>query len=89
MTDTVRRAVCPGSYDPVTHGHLDVIARAAAIHDEAVVAVLHNPAKPGPLSAHHRIALAARVVCARAGTGAGAGAAATAPPAAGGDEGAS
>ncbi len=35
-----RIAVCPGSYDPVTNGHLDVIARAAAIFDEVVVAVV-------------------------------------------------
>ena len=39
--------VCPGSYDPVTLGHVDVIRRAAALYDEVVVAVLHNPAKPG------------------------------------------
>src|SRR5437870_2024726 len=34
-------AVCPGSYDPITYGHLDVIARAAAIFDEVVVAVVN------------------------------------------------
>jgi pantetheine-phosphate adenylyltransferase len=39
--------VCPGSYDPVTLGHADVIERAAALYDEVVVAVLHNPAKAG------------------------------------------
>ena len=75
MTDTVRRAVCPGSYDPVTHGHLDVIARAAAIHDEVVVAVLHNPAKAGTFSEHERIAFIERGVAERLGPGAGAGAA--------------
>ena len=75
MTDTVRRAVCPGSYDPVTHGHLDVIARAAAIHDEVVVAVLHNPAKAGTFSVHERIAFTERGVAERLGPGAGAGAA--------------
>jgi len=42
-----RRCVCPGSYDPVTLGHADVIERAAALYDEVVVAVLHNPAKAG------------------------------------------
>ena len=75
MTDTVRRAVCPGSYDPVTHGHLDVIARAAAIHDEVVVAVLHNPAKAGTFSVPERIAFIERGVADRLGPGAGAGAA--------------
>jgi pantetheine-phosphate adenylyltransferase len=35
-------AVCPGSYDPVTNGHLDVIRRAAALYDEVVVAVVNR-----------------------------------------------
>jgi pantetheine-phosphate adenylyltransferase len=39
------RAVCPGSYDPVTNGHLEVIERAAGLFDEVVVAVGHNMAK--------------------------------------------
>jgi len=38
-------AVCPGSFDPITHGHLDVIGRAAALFDEVVVGVGQNPAK--------------------------------------------
>ena len=38
----VRRAICPGSFDPVTFGHLDVITRAAAIFDEVIVAVAVN-----------------------------------------------
>ena len=41
----MRRAVCPGSFDPVTHGHLDVIARAARLFDEVVVAVGVNVSK--------------------------------------------
>jgi pantetheine-phosphate adenylyltransferase len=41
----VRRAVCPGSFDPVTHGHLDVIGRAATLFDEVVVGVGVNPSK--------------------------------------------
>lgn len=57
MSERVRRAVCPGSYDPVTHGHLDVVERAAALHDEVVVAVLHNPAKTGTFTVEERIAL--------------------------------
>jgi pantetheine-phosphate adenylyltransferase len=43
----MRRCVCPGSFDPVTCGHVDVIARAGALFDEVVVAVLGNPAKAG------------------------------------------
>jgi pantetheine-phosphate adenylyltransferase len=46
--------VCPGSYDPVTLGHADVIRRAAALYDEVVVAVLHNPAKHGTFSPDER-----------------------------------
>ena len=49
-----RRCVCPGSYDPVTAGHLDVIRRAAALWDEVVVAVLHNPAKRGVFTPDER-----------------------------------
>ena len=53
----VRRALCPGSYDPVTAGHVDIIRRAAAIYDEVVVAVLHNPAKQGTFTVEERIEL--------------------------------
>jgi len=42
-----RIAVCPGSYDPVTNGHLDVINRAASIFDEVVVAVVNLPIRKG------------------------------------------
>jgi len=41
----LHRCVCPGSFDPVTCGHVDVITRAGALFDEVVVAVLTNPAK--------------------------------------------
>jgi pantetheine-phosphate adenylyltransferase len=41
----VRRVVCPGSFDPVTNGHLDIIGRAAQLYDEVVVAVGANMAK--------------------------------------------
>lgn len=42
-----RIAVCPGSYDPVTNGHLDIISRAASIFDEVVVAVVNLPIRKG------------------------------------------
>jgi pantetheine-phosphate adenylyltransferase len=51
----VRRAACPGSFDPVTNGHLDVIVRAAQLYDELVVAVLVNPMKAGMFSLAERI----------------------------------
>jgi pantetheine-phosphate adenylyltransferase len=41
MTPDTRIAVCPGSYDPITYGHLDVISRAAELFDEVVVAVVN------------------------------------------------
>jgi pantetheine-phosphate adenylyltransferase len=53
-SETTRRCVCPGSYDPVTLGHVDVIRRAAALYDEVVVAVLHNPAKRGTFTPEER-----------------------------------
>ncbi|MEE4540838.1 pantetheine-phosphate adenylyltransferase [Streptomyces sp. V4-01] len=53
----MRRAVCPGSFDPVTHGHLDVIARAARLYDTVYVAVMINKSKNGLFSIEERIAL--------------------------------
>ena len=41
----MRRAVCPGSFDPVTLGHIDIFQRAAAIFDELIVSVFFNPGK--------------------------------------------
>ena len=52
-----RRAVCPGSFDPVTNGHVDVINRAAALYDELVVAVLVNPGKAGFFPVEERMEL--------------------------------
>jgi pantetheine-phosphate adenylyltransferase len=42
MTDG-RTAICPGTYDPVTHGHLDIITRAAKVFDRVVVGVVRRP----------------------------------------------
>lgn len=49
------RCLCPGSYDPVTNGHLDIIVRAAALYDEVVVGVLHNPSKEGRFPVEQRL----------------------------------
>jgi pantetheine-phosphate adenylyltransferase len=54
---TVRRAICPGSFDPVTNGHLDIIGRAANLYDEVVVAVFVNRSKSGLFSVDERIAM--------------------------------
>ena len=47
MPPDTRIAVCPGSYDPITNGHLDVIARAAKLFDEVVVGVVDHPVRKG------------------------------------------
>lgn len=53
----MRRAVCPGSFDPVTNGHLDVIGRASRLYDEVVVAVLINQSKSGLFTIDERMAM--------------------------------
>ena len=57
----MRRAVCPGSFDPVTNGHLDIIERASRLFDEVVVAVLINKSKRGMFTIDERIALLEQV----------------------------
>ena len=53
----MRRVVCPGSFDPVTNGHIDVISRAANLHDEVIVAVLRNPNKSPLFTVEERVEL--------------------------------
>ena len=53
----MRTACCPGTYDPVTNGHLDIVARAAACFDRVVVAVLINPEKQPMFSLEERVAM--------------------------------
>jgi pantetheine-phosphate adenylyltransferase len=50
-------AVCPGSFDPVTLGHIDIFERASAQFDEVVVAILVNPNKQGMFTVEERIAM--------------------------------
>ena len=47
MAPDPRIAVCPGSYDPITNGHLDVIKRTAGMFDEVVVAIVNHPVRKG------------------------------------------
>ncbi|MQA05169.1 MAG: pantetheine-phosphate adenylyltransferase [Streptosporangiales bacterium] len=49
------RVVCPGSFDPMTNGHLDIVERAAALFDEVIVAVLINKSKQGLFSVEERM----------------------------------
>jgi pantetheine-phosphate adenylyltransferase len=58
---SVRRAVCPGSFDPVTNGHLDIIGRAAQLYDEVVVAVFVNQSKSTLFSLDERREMLAEV----------------------------
>jgi pantetheine-phosphate adenylyltransferase len=53
-TAKVRRALCPGSFDPVTNGHIDIIGRTASLYDEVVVAVFVNQSKSGLFSVDER-----------------------------------
>jgi pantetheine-phosphate adenylyltransferase len=57
MTDTPRLAVYPGSFDPLTNGHVDIIERAAALFDRVVVAVLTNTSKQPFFRADERVAI--------------------------------
>jgi pantetheine-phosphate adenylyltransferase len=58
----VRRAACPGSFDPVTNGHIDIISRAALLFDEVVVAVGVNKSKNRLFSAEERIEMLTEAV---------------------------
>ncbi|WP_030346511.1 pantetheine-phosphate adenylyltransferase [Streptomyces sp. NRRL S-1022] len=57
----MRRAVCPGSFDPITNGHLDIIARASRLYDEVYVAVMINKSKKGLFEIEERIELIRQV----------------------------
>ncbi|KAD4007157.1 pantetheine-phosphate adenylyltransferase [Arthrobacter yangruifuii] len=58
----MRRAVCPGSFDPLHNGHVEVIARAAGLFDEVIVAVSTNYAKKYRFSTEERLELAAKTL---------------------------
>ena len=51
----MRRAVCPGSFDPVTNGHLDIVGRASRLFDEVIIGVLINQHKTGLFTIDERI----------------------------------
>ena len=57
----MRRAVCPGSFDPITYGHLDIIERASRHFDEVIVAVLENRTKSSLFSVDERISMITEV----------------------------
>ena len=56
-------AICPGSFDPITLGHVAIICRAAEIFDEVVVCVMHNAAKKSPMfTLEEKLSMARRAV---------------------------
>lgn len=54
----MRIAVCPGSFDPITNGHLDVIVRAARLYEKVIVGVVEKPEKPTLFSVERRVKFA-------------------------------
>jgi pantetheine-phosphate adenylyltransferase len=61
----VRRAIYPGSFDPPTNGHLDIIARACHLFDEVIVAILINPGKKPLFSIEERVDILSEVLAPR------------------------
>jgi pantetheine-phosphate adenylyltransferase len=59
MDTNNRTAICPGTYDPITYGHMDVISRASAMFDHVIVAVVNMPWRKGStlFSAEERVSL--------------------------------
>lgn len=52
-----RLAICPGSFDPVTYGHIDIVQRGAKVFDEIIVAVFNNQSKRALFTVEERVAL--------------------------------
>lgn len=67
----IRRAIYPGSFDPVTCGHLDIVERASRMFDEVVVAVLINPNKTSMFSIEERVDILQEVIASKAAQFAG------------------
>ena len=65
MTEHMKTAICPGSFDPVTLGHLDIISRASKIFDRVVVAVPVNPDKCFSFSVEERMDMLQKVCAAQ------------------------
>ena len=57
----MKRVVCPGSFDPITFGHLDIVARASSLFDEVVIAVMVNKTKKTMFSVEERMEMVREV----------------------------
>jgi pantetheine-phosphate adenylyltransferase len=53
-----RIAIYPGSFDPLTNGHIDIVERALAIFDKVIIAILHNPSKKSLFTVEERVEMA-------------------------------
>lgn len=62
-------ALCPGSFDPPTNGHVDVIERAIGVFDQVVIAVVDNPSKDSLFSTGERVSLLEKLFAGRARVG--------------------
>ena len=62
----MRTAIYPGSFDPLTNGHLDVVQRAAKLFDRVIVAVAKNEGKHPLFTLNERLALVRKSICASA-----------------------
>ncbi len=65
----MRRAIFPGSFDPLTNGHLDIIKRSLPLFDEIIIAVLNNPDKNPMFSVEERCAMIAEILPSLGGNG--------------------
>ena len=59
----MKRVVCPGSFDPITFGHLDIVERASSIFDEVVIAVMVNKTKQTLFTVEERMEMTKEVTC--------------------------
>lgn len=62
MRDFMKKAIYPGSFDPVTFGHLDIIERSSKIFDEVVIGVLNNSAKNALFTTEERVSMIQQLV---------------------------
>jgi len=58
MTEKKKIAIYPGSFDPLTNGHIDIIERALEIFDQVIITILHNPSKKALFTMDERVVMA-------------------------------